>query len=413
MHKIVITGTGMISAAGIGSRRALDAMVSRINLFGNTNGLQESESGSRLPWAVAGFRESDTPWPKTAPWPDFRKYANAAAQQAVAVASLAIEGPGPATEMDAERCGTVVASEGRVDELGPILARLAASAETDPRPLATFLYDEIPDYSYIRVIPSQLGQFVCLATGFRGSNVSAFGEASACGLAGLSLATRLLETEELDRVIVVAVSGPMSPSDLVEFDRDEPFGKKAIPGCGPFDIARNGMLLGYGAAAIVIEREEVARERGAPALAELLACETICAPTRAEALRLALGLVMDQADRSPDVWWAHGTGSIALDLEECRAIGHLIKAPTTSSKGTIGSALESAGVTDVVLAVEALNQGKVPPVGLLEQPDSALGEIDFVVGSSRVLTDPRSAFVTALDHETSAAGAVMIGKIGR
>ena len=223
---------------------------------------------------------------------------------------------------------------------------------------------------------------------------------------------RLLQTGELDRVIVVAVSTPMSPSLLVEFDRDEPLGKEAVRGRGPFDIRRDGTLLGSGAVAIVVEREDAARARGASALAELLACETICAPTRAESLGLSADLVVEQVKRSPDLWWAHGAGSITLDLEECRAVGHKIKAPTTSSKGTIGNPFESGGLTDVLLAVEALNRGQVPPIGLLEQPDPALGEIDFVVGISRTLHNPSTAFVTALDQETSAAGAVMIGKVG-
>jgi 3-oxoacyl-[acyl-carrier-protein] synthase II len=150
MAKVVITGTGIISAAGIGTQRVLDAMASGINLFDNAKGLDTRGAGSKLPWPIAGSRLSDAPWPTPAPWPDLKKYANAAAQQAVAVASLAIEKAGPADDKDGVRCGTVLGSEGHVDELAPILSRLGALAENDSRPLATLLYEEVPDYSYLR-----------------------------------------------------------------------------------------------------------------------------------------------------------------------------------------------------------------------------------------------------------------------
>ena len=412
MVKVVVTGTGIISAAGTGALAIFDAMIARKNLFGNTYTYGTTGVILKLPWPVASMDLSHLSWPKHAPWPNLKKYANSAAEQAVAVALLAIDQSGLAGVEDGARCGTVLASESRVDELVQILPQVAALAEMDPRSLAELLYDELPDYSYLRSISPQIGQFICLATGFRGSNVSTFGEAGTGGLGGLSLAMRLLQSEELDRVMVVAVGMPMSPANLVEADKAELLGKEAFPGRGPFDLKRCGTLLGSGAAAVVLEREDVARKRGTPVLAELLACETICAGTRMEALTLVTGLVLEQAKLSPDVWWAHGSGAVALDLEECLTLGDRIKAPTTSSKGTIGNAFESAGLTDVILAVEALKRRQVPPVGLLEQPDPALGEIDFVAGNARTLSDPRSAFVTALDRQTSAAGAVMVAKRG-
>jgi len=66
------------------------------------------------------------------------------------------------------------------------------AAQTDARSLPRFLYDEVPDYSYIRGIPSQLGQFAAMASGFSGSNVAVYGEAGAGGLGALALAHRLI-----------------------------------------------------------------------------------------------------------------------------------------------------------------------------------------------------------------------------
>jgi 3-oxoacyl-[acyl-carrier-protein] synthase II len=408
MGQIVVTGTGLISSAGIGAGPVLDAMDSGVHFFNRPQEGKRSLHPS-FPWPEASLENPDVPWPAGSPWPDLKKYANASAHQAVAVARLAIDVSGMADEKSGIRCGTIVASGNRTDELGPLLARLGARLEEDPRPLAKLLYDEIPDYSYLRGIPCQIGQFVCLAAGYRGSNVAAHGEASASGLGAVALAVRILQSGELDRVLVVGVGNPVPPSMLVAFDTHDPLGTAALPGRGPFDVGRAGTLLGHGAAALVFESEESARLRGATSIATVLGCETVNATTREIAIRQALEMTLEEVPRRPGFWWAHGSGSVPMDLVECRAAGPLVAVPTTSSKGTIGNVFESAGLIDIVLAVEALARGEVPPVGLLQQPDPQLGDVDFVVATSRPLKPgTNTALVTALDQRVEAAGAIML-----
>jgi 3-oxoacyl-[acyl-carrier-protein] synthase II len=405
--KVVITGTGLITAAGRGVSSLLDAMTSG-EIFFNRNNQQPS----RLPWPVSTVNWSDVAWPTGATWANNKKYANAAAHGAVAVAMQALDMSGVAAEKDAARCGTIMAigSSGS-DELTAVMPKLAALSETDPRPLPTLLYEEVPDYSYIRGIPSQLGQFVSMASGYRGSNVAVYGETSAGGLGALSLALRLIQSGELDRVIIVGVMPPIPASVLVATEREEPLGMEAIAGRGPFDVKRAGSFVGQGAVALVLEREETARARGAQPIAELVACETVTAATRREAIDEVSRLVLEQSDRQPEIWWACGAGSPAIDLEECRAVGRQISAPATSSKGTIGNAFECAALIDVALAVEALRQEQIPPIGLLEKPDPALGDIDFVVGLPRACPGARNALVTALGYgANTTAGAAMIAR---
>lgn len=408
MGQIVLTGTGLISPAGTGAGAVLDAMTRGVHFF---NRPQEGKRSlhPNFPWPEASLENPDVAWPVGSPWPDIKKYANASAHQAVAVARLAIDASGMADEESGIRCGTIIASGNRTDELGPLLARLGALLEHDPRPVAKLLYDEVPDYSYLRGIPCQIGQFVCLAAGYRGSNVAAHGEASASGLGAVALAVRILQSGELDRVLVVGVGTPVPPSMLVALDAHDPLGTEALPGRGPFDVGRAGTLLGNSAAALVLETEESARSRGTTRMATVLACEAVNATSRETAIRQALEMTLAEASRSPGFWWAHGSGSVPMDLVECRAAGPLVTVPATSSKGTIGNAFESAGLIDIVLAVEALARGDVPPIGLLQQPDPLLGEVDFVVGSSRSLQPGiNTALVTALDQRVEAAGAIMI-----
>lgn len=396
----------MLSAAGEGAASVLDAMAAQTNLFTQVHDGKRSLH-ARFPWVEASLAEPNVPWPDGPPWVNIRKYANQPAHQAVAVARMAMQMSGPQDPATATRSGAVMASGGRTDELGPLMGKLGAMAQTDPRPLATLLYQEVPDYSYLRGIPCQSGQFVCLAAGFEGSNIAVYGEAAASGLGALAFATRLIQSGELDRVIVTAVGIPLPPQMLLAYDKQDPLGESAGPGRGPFDRARAGTLMGHGAVSIVIENRETAIHRGAPLLATLTACESVNATSRGEALSAAVDLVLD--DSVPDVWWAHGAGSIAMDLAECQAVGDRFRAPTTGSKGTIGNLFEAAALVDVVLAVEALRRSEVPPVGFLSHPDPELGDIDFVVGSTRKLKEgAKTALVTALDARVASAGAALV-----
>ncbi|MFJ1704271.1 beta-ketoacyl synthase N-terminal-like domain-containing protein [Kitasatospora sp. NPDC088346] len=401
---LVVTGTGTISPAGLGPARLWEAMAAGKAFFGTGDG-----RGGRtpaLPWPIAAVDRSEIDWPAGEPWVDNRKYANLAAHWAVAVALQALERSGRATAEDAPRGGTVIAVGSGGDELAEVIPRLAALAEHDPRPLAKLLYDEVPDYSYIRGIPSQMGQFVSMASGFRGSNVAAYGETGAGGLGALSLAVRLLESGELDRVLVVGVAPPMSVTAMAAFDQDEPFGTAAEAGRGPFDADRAGTLIGQGAAALMLERADTARARGVRPLAGLLACETIAAADRRTATAAALGSALDRAGRAPDLWWAHGAGSGPLDREECEAVLPAVGGvPATSSKGTVGNAFECSALIDAALTVETLGRGRLPQVGLLRRTDPALGPLDAVLDRPRTVPDATTALVTALNHGRGAAAA--------
>ncbi|MFD4908461.1 beta-ketoacyl synthase N-terminal-like domain-containing protein [Kitasatospora purpeofusca] len=412
MSDVIVTGTGVISPAGPGTEPLWSAMAAGRSLFGPPG---------PLPWPVAAVDRSSVEWPPGRPWVDNRKYANLAAHWAVGAARLALRQAGRDPDApdapgwgDPERGGTVMAVGSTGDELGDVIPRLAGMALDDPRPLATLLYEEVPDYSYIRGIPSQLGQFVCMTTGFRGSNVAAYGEVAAGGLGALALALRLLESGELDRVLVVGVAPPSSVTALHSFDRDEPLGTEAAPGRGPFDEERAGPLLGQGAAAVLLERAAPADAPAPRALARLLACETVVAADRASATGLAVRSALRRAGERPDHWWAHGSGSPAADREECSAVLPQIGAvPVTSSKGTLGLALECSALIDTALAVESLRRGQLPPVGLLRRPDPRLGGPDTVTGQARPVPGPGTALITGIDHgrSSASAGALVLGGV--
>jgi len=406
MPEVLLTGTGLITAAGHGAAPVLAAMDAGKPL------LEDSVGG--LPWPTAAVDPADTPWPEGKLWANAQKYANVSAHAAVAAAILAMAGAEPAQGESAVRSGVVMAAGcSGSDELGDVFGKLAVLARTDERPLPKLLYDEVPDYSYIRGIPSQIGQFVAIATGFRGSNVAVYGEGGAGGLGALALARRLLRSGELDRVVVVGVAPPLSATILVAYDREDELGTEAVPGRGPFDAGRSGAFVGQSAVALVLENADAAGIFGASGPhPELVSCDTLCAPDRYVALHGAAQQVLDESDERPQLWWSHASGSAAQDAEAVVAITPLLSAPTTSSKGTIGASFECGGLVDVVLAAESLRRGSAAPVGLLERPDPELTGLgaDFIVGTPRPLPARASALVTAVSQgaRASTAGAATI-----
>lgn len=406
MSDVVITGTGLITAAGMSANRLLDAMLAHEDCFASQVG-SALEAGAQEVWPISAVAWSEIGWPEGREWADNRKYASAVSQAAVAVAQQAIATAG--VHDDPLRVGCVMAVTSGSEEVVSTTQRLALKAETDPRPLPTLLFDEVPDYTYIRGIASQIGQFVAMACGARGSNVAVYGEAGAAGLSALALALRLIESGELDRAIVVGVAPPMSLEALAATEQREPLAAQARPDGGPFDSNRAGPMPAQGAVALVIERALHARERGTRALAALRACEVITAAARAEALDVARHLAFDRTIYRPDVWWASGMGSVRLDEEECNVLGKVIQAPVTTTKGTIGTAFECSALIDLVTAVAALGRNVIPPVSRLLRPDPALGAIDFVVGQAREVPAARVALVTGMSHgEGTTAGAAIL-----
>jgi 3-oxoacyl-[acyl-carrier-protein] synthase II len=384
-------------------------MVARECLIGRDDRGQV-EAASRLPWPMAKINPSDITWPKHEPWwVNNRKFANITAHWAVSSAYLALRNRTPLAPEEASRSAVIMTSGGGgEDELTVNFPRILASAKKDPRPIATLLYEEIPDYSYIMGIPSQIGQFVSKACGFDGSNVAVFGECGVGGFGALSAGVRMLQSDEFDRVMVVGVGRVLQPHSLLWLDRHGPLGTEASEGRGPFDANRNGTLIGEGAAAIMLENAD--RVGDAMPLAFLRGCETVCAPTHAAAADAVISMVTDGLERAPGLWWAHGAGSKRLDAEECQAVSPKIRAATTASKGTIGNVLECSALIDLTLVVEALRSAKIPPIGLLQTPDPDLGDIDFVFNEARH-HDFDTALVTALGYgDMTSAGAAIVTK---
>ncbi|GAB2569248.1 beta-ketoacyl-[acyl-carrier-protein] synthase family protein [Dyella jejuensis] len=167
--------------------------------------------------------------------------------------------------------------------------------------------------------------------------------------------------------------------------------------CRPFSANRRGLVLGEGAAMFVLETLEGAQARGATILAELAGvgmsadAGDIAAPSdigAAAAMRAALqdgGMHPEQIDYIN----AHGTGTVANDCTETRAIHHVFgeharQLVVTSTKPMHGHALGAAGALEMLAVIGALREGIVPPTLNYLGPDPAC-DLDYAPHAARVM----------------------------
>ena len=163
----------------------------------------------------------------------------------------------------------------------------------------------------------------------------------------------------------------------------------------PFDSARDGLVVGEGAATLVLEELEHALARGAPILAEMLAYGTNCdgkhvtAPDQ-DGMRGAMELALADASLAPsgiDYVNAHGTATEQGDIAESQATSSLFGAqmPISSLKSFTGHTLGACGAIEAWATIEMMREGWFAPTLNLENVDPRCGALDYIRGAPRVL----------------------------
>ena len=223
--------------------------------------------------------------------------------------------------------------------------------------------------------------------------VMTFANACSASNFSLGLASDLLALGEVD-IVVVGGCDSITESMFGLLDRTNP----ACPECvQPFDKNRRGVLLGEGAAALILESAEHAANRGVKPLAWLLGVGMSCdahhetAPDR-EGVRRAITDAHRRAGVSAgqvDLVLAHGTGTVLNDQTEGEVMGevfglHAKQPMVTALKSMIGHTSGASGLMSTVIAVECLNSGRIPPTIGLSDPIPAVSDMDIVTDSERV-----------------------------
>jgi 3-oxoacyl-[acyl-carrier-protein] synthase II len=379
-RKVVITGLGAITPLGLTVEEYWRGLVEGRSAVGLITRFDTTRFPVKVAAEVKGFEPTDYMDIKRADRTAlYTQYAIAATRMALSHARLDMAQERP------ERVGVVIASSGAMDlliDVGEIL-KSRGPMRLDPLLIS-------------KVSPSMASAIVGLEFGLKGPNTS-LNSACASGNDALGTALDRLRLGHADVMVAGGAETQVNPLAIAITGRVGALSRQAEPklACRPFDLNRDGMVYGEGAAMLVLETLEHAQKRGVPVLAGLAGAgwtfdafnETAPDPAQqAIAMRMAL----EDAGVSPaevDYINAHGTSTRLNDAAETKAIKLVFgerayKIPVSSNKSMVGHLACAAGAVEAVAAVMTVREGVIPPTINYATPDPEC-DLDYVPNVSR------------------------------
>ncbi len=242
-----------------------------------------------------------------------------------------------------------------------------------------------------RIMPNAPASHVSMEFGLRGP---CFATASACASSShaIGLAFQMIRSGMID----LAMTGGSDASIVVGFMKAWDALRVLSPdACRPFSKDRTGLVIGEGAAILVLEERERARARGAEIHAEIVGfgmsadSGELTAPDADGAARAMQAALDDARTRREEVDYfnAHGTGTRLNDKTEVAALrkvfgAHLDRLPVSSTKSMHGHCLNAGGAVEAAITCLALRHGVLPPTIGFREPDPECA-VDCVPNVSR------------------------------
>src|SRR5690242_14459852 len=386
-RRVVVTGLGIVSPVGIGVEEAWPTILAGRSGIGPITRFDASGFPSRIAAEVKNFDVSRWLSGKEARRYDaFIHYGLVSTMEAVRDAGL--EG----FAGDSERCGVCIGSG--IGGLPMIEDTQRAYMQGGPRKISPFF---VPGS-----ISNMVAGLASIHYGFKGPNL---GTVSACSTANHSIgeAARLIKYGDADVMVAGGAEACVSPLGVGGFAAARALSTRnddPATASRPWDVGRDGFVLGEGAGVIVLEEYEHAKARGAKIYCEIAGygmsadAHHITAPPEdgGGAARSMLNALRDAKLALADVDYinAHGTSTPLGDIAECiavkRAFGdHAKKLAVSSTKSMTGHLLGAAGGIEAVFTVLAMRDQIAPPTINLVNVDPAC-DLDFVPLHARRMT---------------------------
>ncbi len=386
-RRVVITGVGMITPLGIGVEQSWNGLLAGRSGIRNITQFDAANFATRIAGEVDGFNPEDYIEPKEIKKMDrFIHFALAAAQMAMNDSGLKI------TDKNAERAGVIVGSG--IGGLRSIEHYHSVLLEKGPRRITPFF---IP----MLVVNLASGQ-ISIRFGAKGPN-SAVVTACATGSHAIGDAFKIIQRGDADAMIAGGAEAVITPLGIGGFNamkalstrNDEP--EKASR---PFDMDRDGFIMGEGAGIMILESLETALERGAGIYAEIvgygMAADAyhITSPSpNGEGAARCMKMALQDAGVDPSAVNyinAHGTSTKAGDEIETYAIKtvfgeYAYKIPVSSTKSMTGHLLGAAGGVESVVSILSIKDDIIPPTINLDTPDPEC-DLDYVPNQARRTT---------------------------
>jgi 3-oxoacyl-[acyl-carrier-protein] synthase II len=385
-RRVVVTGVGLVSPLGVGTAANWDALLAGRSGIGPITHFDAAQFACRIAGEVPGFDPLKFVEKKDVKKMDvFIQFAIAAADFAMQDAKLTI---GPEL---APRVGVFIASG--IGGFSTIEREHKALIEGGPRRISPFF---IP----AAIINLAAGQ-VSIRIGAKGPN-SATCTACSASAHAIGDAWEVIRRCDAEVMIAGGSEAAITPMGVGGFaamralsTRNDDPGRASRP----FDVDRDGFVMGEGAGVIVIEELEHARRRGAPVYAELVGygmsadAYHITAPSEDGdgAIRVMYAALRDAKIGPSDVQYinAHGTSTPYNDKLETLAIKklfgeHANSLAISSTKSMTGHLLGAAGGLEAGISALAVKHQMVPPTINLDNPDPEC-DLDYVPHKARPL----------------------------
>jgi 3-oxoacyl-[acyl-carrier-protein] synthase II len=383
-RRVVITGVGLVSPLGVGTRATWEGLLAGRSGIGPITKFDASDYTTRIAGEVRDFDPGLYLDKK-----DVKK-ADSFIHYGVAASQLALEDSGlPIGEENATRIGVIIGSG--IGGLPLIESMRDIVRDRGPNRVSPFFIPAL-------IVNLAAGQ-VSIKYGLKGPN-SAPCTACTTGLHAVGDAFRLIQIGKADAMVAGGTEGIITPLGIAGFAamralstrNDEP--EKASR---PWDRDRDGFVVGEGAGIVVLEELEQARARNAPIYAEVLGYGMsgdgyhISAPhpDGDGAVRVMEATLEDADIRPEQVQYinAHGTSTPLGDIGEVKAIKrvfgeHAYKLAVSSTKSSTGHLLGAAGGLEAGILALAIREQVLPPTINLDNPD-AEADLDFVPHQAR------------------------------
>jgi 3-oxoacyl-[acyl-carrier-protein] synthase II len=398
---VVVTGMGLVCATATGVAEFAAALRAGREGAATLRAFDATGFPVRIACEVP-----DAALPDDAVPPKARKLMSRATLLAAVAARLAREDAALGTEAVApERLGVAFGAGGMgsVDnefldaQLRAIQACERAGGFT-PQRFCDAYQQTVNPLAAIRALPNLAAGTLGILHDAQGCNLTV---ATACtsGTQAIGEALRVLQRGDADVMITGGADAMVNPTGVLGFHLLGALSRRnedPAHACRPFERNRDGFVIGEGAGALILEREEFARARGARIRGRVLGYASGCdayritdeRPDGAGAARAMRAALQDGGLGPGDVGYinAHGTGTRMNDRVETLAIRTVFAGrapPVSSTKSMIGHLLAGAGAVEAIATLVALTEGWLPPTINYDAPDPDC-DLDYVPNTARV-----------------------------
>ena len=383
-RRVVVTGIGLVTPLGVGTEATWQALLAGRSGVGPITQFDASQFAARIAAEVKGFDPLNWVEKKELKKMDrFIQFALAAADLAIKDSGLRID---PAKAEDVGVCiGSGIGGFATIEKEHRTLL------EQGPRKISPFF---IP-----AVIVNLAAGWVSIRTGAKGPNLAL---CTACTTSAHAVgeSLRLIQHGDADAMIAGGSEAAITPLAVGGFAamralstrNDEP--ERASR---PFDVDRDGFVMGEGSGILVLEELEAARARGARIHCEIVGygmsgdAYHISAPCEdGDGARRVMARALKDAGVEPsvvDYVNVHGTSTPAGDTIEVAALKgvfgeHATRVAISSTKSMTGHLLGASGAVEAGISALALRDGMIPPTINLDNPDPAC-DLDCVPHTAR------------------------------